>query len=541
MIHNTDISLHPSSAFRKDALNSLKHTLLLKYEIPQTNTKSQLIPEVMKSCQKCCQGLFIDTYKSSDEKINFDFFGTLSSLDDATLKDPSHQLSFLDRFPPNKDMYPNMKEVGFPTMILDHCVLSCYHAVITELLGNKTVTSYEIRNDIKSYGIHSLYKNGILNFDPEPGLKKKNSSSCENSKRSSSASDFGKKAQSHLKQLSSTQSLFKDADANATNGFFLQFADVFSHICDIDVRNWYFLSSKTIDNSRTNILEKFESLSQDLFPKADKNSLVTVDEMYRYYIIERISNFKLIAFLLKNIAHIEKKTSYSLCQNDLLKDVLCLCHKLPNIFSRQYFLQYAFDKLINKPISYLDFWHAHKLDMNTSVLESPLKDVKHFQFIRWLEQFSLFCNYMSEYVIPLYEWCFTNMLMDAIEQTSINVTDAHKKTNNETSIYQTNLLTAFDVLSEYIQSNSRQIIYPVPFPKQPSTLSFVIEPTRDIQFLDIPVATIQKLFQLCFLPEELDLNLHQINPDFFLNIKKNYKDSNFKQTQNFYINLLYPG
>ena len=537
MIKNTNISLHPSSAFRKDALNSLKYTLLLKYEIPQTNTKSQLIPEVMKSCQKCCQGLFIDNYKSSDEKISFNFFGTPHS-DETTRKYTSHQLSFLDDFPPNKNRYPDIKEVGFPTMILDHCVLSCYHAVLTELLGNKTVTAYEIRNDIKSHGIHFLYKNGILDFHSEPCLKKRNSGFYTNSKKSSSASDFGKKAETHLKKLPSTESLFKEADTNVTNGFFLQFADIFSHICDIDVRN--FFSSDISKNNKSDILKKFESLSNDLFPKAGKNSHVTVDEMYRYYIIERIFNLKLIAFLLKNIDHIEKKTNYSLYQNDLLEDVLCLCHKLPNIFSRQYFLQYAFDKLIDKPVSYLDFWHAHRLDMSTSVMESPLRDVNHFQFVRWLEQFSLFCNYMSEYVIPLYEWCFTNMLMDAIEQTSINITDAHNETGNETSMHRKNLLTAYDVLSEYIQHNSSQIIYPVPFPKQPGTSSFATEQPCDIRFLDIPDAAKQKLIQLC-PTEELDLNLRQINPDFFLNSKTEYKDKNFKCIQNLYINLLYPG
>ena len=142
MIKNTCISLHPSSPIRNDALNSIRHTLLLKYEVPKVDNRNQLISEVTKSCQKCCQGLFRDTIDLSYENILFNFFGTLPPMAVATLKNASYKLSFLDRFPPNNQLYPKMSHIGYPTMILDHCVLSCYHAVLTELLGNKTVTSY---------------------------------------------------------------------------------------------------------------------------------------------------------------------------------------------------------------------------------------------------------------------------------------------------------------------------------------------------------------------------------------------------------------
>lgn len=539
MTYNTLISLHPLSPMRNDALNSIKHTLLLKYEIPHTDNKNQLISEVIKKCHQCCQGLFMNSTALSKEKICFDFFGSSIHIKGAESENISHRLSFLDEFPPNKNYYPDMSEVGFPTMILDHCILSCYHAVLTELLGNKTVTAYEMVNDIKLQGIHSLYQKGILDFQSEPILKKEISYSERNAKKSSTASDFGKKAKSHIKELSSTQPLFKASGSNDTNGFFLQFADIFAHICDIDTRHWRFFSTEITENNKSDILEKFEQLSQELFPARSKSAPVTIDNLYHHYIMERISNIKLIIFLLKNINFIENNTNYILHQEEII-DVLCLCQKLPNVFSRQYFIQYAFDKLTNKPLSYLDYWHNHKLDMSTSILESPLKPVHHFQFVRWLEQFSLFCNYMSEYVIPVYEWCFTNMLMDAIEKNFLP--DNHGKTNGGMSAHRANLLTAYNVLSEYLQGHSNQIIYPVSFCKPPNTLSFVTKADRDLKYLHIPADTLRRLFQLCFPHLTQDLNLCQLNPDFFLNNRnKAGTNSNFTHIRNFYINLLYPG
>lgn len=538
MINNTYIPLDQSSSLRNDALNSIKHTLLLKYEVPNVDNKNQLISEVMRSCQKCCQGLFLDTTVSSNEKIYFSFFGTLPPIKETTLKNTSYKLSFLDEFPPNKQMYPEMSDIGFPTMILDHCVLSCYHAVLTEILGNKTVTAYEVVNYIKSQGIYSLYKKDKLNLQSGPILKKKDLYFKPNSAKSSTASDFGKKAQTHIKALAFTQPIFKAEDFNDTNGFFLQFADIFSHICDIDVRRWKFLSSKINENNRFDILERFKLLSEELFPAKDKKTYITVDNLYYYYIMERISNVKLISCLLKNIDIIEKNTRYILCQEETI-NTICRCQKFPNIFSRQYFIQYAFDQLTNKPISYLDYWHDHRLDMSTSVLESPLRPVHHFQFIRWLEQFSLFCDYMSEYVIPIYEWCFTNMLMDTIEKNF--VPDTGKETTDNKFMHRTNLLTAYEVLSEYMQQNSKQILCPVPSDKQPETLSFVTKAESDLNFLDIPADTLQQLLRLCFSHEELDLSLCKLNPDFFLNNRRKPNARNSEHIRNFYINLLYPG
>lgn len=52
MIKNHYIPLDTSSILRNDALNSIKYTLLLNYEVPDITDMDNLIPEVMK----CCHG-----------------------------------------------------------------------------------------------------------------------------------------------------------------------------------------------------------------------------------------------------------------------------------------------------------------------------------------------------------------------------------------------------------------------------------------------------------------------------------------------------
>ena len=266
-------------------------------------------------------------------------------------------------------------------MTLDHCVISCYHAVITDLLCGKEVTAYEIKNDLNFSGIHLLYKKERLDFQSQNILKKGPFDSEKNSKKSSSASDFSRTAQTHLKALPYTQSLFK-TPATDNIHFLLQFSGIFNHICDINTSHWKCLSSNFKENTKFSILKSFEQLSQELFPKTSKSLSdspesifgkpfsTPVDGIYHYHIMERIFNFNLLYCLLRNIHRIEKNTLFRLGQKEIL-DTLCLCQKLPNTFSRQYFLQYAFDKLITTPISYLDFWHNHRLDMSTSIIESP--------------------------------------------------------------------------------------------------------------------------------------------------------------------------
>lgn len=554
MIKNQFISLDPSSNLRTDALNSIKYTLLLDYKVPDIAIDENLIPEIMKSCHECCRGLFQDN--STTGPIDFNFFGTPYNEEHKSetkiIKD-AHNLCFLDYFSPNKEAHPHSPEIGFPTMILDHCVLSCYHAVITDLLREETVTAYEIKNGLECAGIHSLYKKKHLNFKAKNILIKNHFSSTINSKKSSSASDLSRIIKTHLNVLPYTKSLFLGPPSNHNTqnsyNFFLQFSGIFSHICKIPAPHCRVFSSGITninEKNKNTILQNFEQLSSELFPKIDKSLPNipehifkdsfhdTVDGIYHYHIMERMFNCNLIYCLLRNIHRIEKNTDYRLCQKEIL-DTLSLCQKLPNTFSRQYFLQYAFDKLITRPISYCDFWHDHQLDMSTSVLESPSKSKTHFQLTRWIEQFSLFCNYIGEYVIPIYEWCFTNMILEVIEQ---KIPYTPTKKDDLRTVHILRLQTALDSLAKYIERHYKQILRPIEFPIYQDTLDLITKHKRGLDDLNFSTDFLQQLFEVFYSPErDLDLNLPHLNPNFFLS-GKNASHKNEKHIRNFYINLL---
>lgn len=562
MIKNQYIDLDNTSLTRLDALNSIKYTLLLDYNIQDIADMDNPIPEIMKRCHHCCKGLFQDCFSNQSETdiISFNFFGWPGEMPnnkvEPTGKNISRYLSFLNSFPPNKKFYSIDNVVGFPTMILDHCVLSCYHAVLTDLLHGETVTAYNITNDLKTSGIHSLYKDNRLDFQATSRdiLRKAQYHSLSNSKKSASASDFIKTAETHLKILPFAQSLFEmtSTDTNKPNNhnFFLQFSGIFSHICQIDTRIWKkcFLSTNKKSNQEST-LQALEDLSLKLLPKNAKFSSCLpervfcesfhdpVDGIYHYYILERMFNLNLFYCLLRNIHRIETNTFYRLCQKELFK-CLCHCKKLPNSFSRQYFVQYAFDQLINEPMSYRDFWHNHRLDMSTSVIESPLKNMTHFQFARWLDQFSLFCDYMADYVIPIYEWCFTNMIMDVMKQV---IPESYTPKIDHMAIHKKRLIKAMELLSGYMEQNYKQILRPIEFKTYQDILDIITEHKSGILDLNIPPDSLQQLFDLFFnTQDEINLNLIPLSPDFFLSGKRDPQYHNEKHIRNFYINILYP-
>ena len=69
-----------------------------------------------------------------------------------------------------------------------------------------------------------------------------------------------------------------------------------------------------------------------------------------------------------------------------------------------------------------------------------------FQFEKWIEQYELFINYMSEFVIPIYEWCFLDMLLSTIERDFPSETHFN------------HLLKAVTILSDHVNSHYEEIV-----------------------------------------------------------------------------------
>ena len=534
MIKNTYISLDTLSSLRNDAVNSIKYTLLLDYHLPNVNNMDNLIPTIMKGCHECCRGLF-----QNDTPINFNFFGLPSSSKPSGEND---RLSFLDTYSGSIDnkKISSREEVGFPTMILDHCILSCYHAVLTDLLHKEMVTSYQISNGLKKEGIYSLYLKNRLDFTAQDSSKTSEKSilkkSGNNSYNCSKAAEFTKSVQTHFKALPHLKFLFVDNSNPTSNKYFLQFSWLLYQVCNINAHKWKIFSSSVTKENKEMVLQNFENLSREISPKFNdshpisseeiffKHFDIPTDGLYSYYIKERVFNFNLVYSLLRNIRCIEKRIS-----QENIFSMLSACQKLPNVFSRQYFLQYAFDKMSTEPISHLNFWHDHCLDMNKDVspIEYGTEPETHFQSTMWIKQFSYFCNYMAEYVIPIYEWCFTNMLMEVIELNFPS--EAHIK----------HLEKVLKALGKYMGDNYRRIIRPIEIPASQELLDIITPHEKGVMDLDYPADFLQQVLnEFCSTQRELDLNLIPLTPDFF--ITGGNQTRNKDHIRNFYINLLYP-
>lgn len=550
MVKNSYISLHPSSSIRNDALNSIKYTLLLNYEIPELDNMEHSVQSIMESCHNCCRGLFQDA--SSTDGFNFYFFGN----ENKSVKpycDLPENLSYFDSVAPTEISHP--VNHGFPAMILQHCVLSSYHSVLTDLLNGEAVTSYELNNKLRADGFYSLYKKNKILFPASPGslshhieLNIENRRNTCNSRKSSQASDFARTIKSHLNKLPGLENLFCPSGLQNENlpatRYCLQFSGIFYCICQISASDFNVLDmSKYKENyDIEEKWEKFQCLTRKIFgnginhdgipfPESvheiNRKSHNPVDNLYSHYISERILGLNLICYLIKSILNIEKVTPFRLCQDKII-EVLCHCQKLPNVFSRQYFLQYAFNKLITRPMSYLDFWSDHVLHMdNPPYISPPARKRTQFQFTKWLDQFELFCTYMGEYVIPIYEWCFINLLMGIIE---------HKYPDQN---HMDHLLCAINILTEYIKENYKEIIHPITLPQEQCWVDTVNKYPTGIQLHKFPPDSMLQLLKLLSpMQVQMDLNLPLLSPGFFKKSRFNVNGHNESYIRDFYINLL---
>lgn len=547
MAINNVINLASTSPDRIDALNTIRYTLLLDYHVPAWYSGDMYMEDLFHFCNQCCKGLF----SSSDRSIQFDFFGLPKFS-------PESPLAHFNFYNLSLNFIQASSLPGIPDLILQHCVISSYHALMTELMSNHTATSYQIVNKIKSTGLFHLYKKGKLQMDAS-GINLNFKISGTNSKHSSPASDFIRKTISHQKVFPELFDTLVLPDNGQNIRYNLQFANLSYTL---------FNTSLSMFNTSTtqNCIEQMQEITKQLAPSFNLHGIPDkifhkyggepVDGIYYYYLIERIFNLHLTYSLLKQITDLETNTNYKFSDNDTLK-ILSSCRKLPNVFSRQYFIKYAFDAFIDMPQSYIDFWHHQALERSGIFGSSTRQLPQGFQFAKWLEQYWLFVNYMADFVIPVYEWCFLNMLLESIE-------NAYPEKSHLDHILQ-----ALDCLSSYINANYQSILQPIPLKKDmeivsinakirnwlvlgnlsPQTLNFVRNEMFLPQELFLHESTTQQTTpDESFTPEDskdtstlaetFTLNLHLLNPAFFKSGAEVPVEKNIDRIRKFYIDLV---
>lgn len=516
MIKNTFFSLASNAQERIDALNAIRYTLLLPYNVPKLDRNSNFMDNLMHNCHECCRGLFSNKNQTS----YYFFFGRSREA----LPFP---LYYLNYEPVPVDLNVPTKDIGFHTMIMQHCIISTYHAILTELLNKKIVTSYSIANDIRNQGFYTLYKKGTISIqerDTQVNISSK-ASSEKSSEKSSNASHFTGLTQTHIEVLPKVMDFLTVNSPEDPFNYQLQFASLVNAINGIKVPKFKTLSPRT-KKSPHNILDGVEKLISSMNP-FDKNNLSSVDNLYQYYLIERLFNFNLFYGLLKNIKRIEERTTYRLCDPEILS-VLLRCKNLPNVFSRQYFLKYAFDHIYDKPDSYSNFWHTQDLFRANTLMSSTRKHHTYFQFTQWLEQYELFMNYMTKFVIPIYEWCFINMLLTAIED---KYPDKEHFFHLEKAIY---------FLADYMNNHYENILQPISFSDDMDIMD-IITKHENFQELEDTFKKIRTQIMATFFDSEdtLELNLTPLNPGYFKdNPNAPISDNNESRIRKFYIDLI---
>jgi len=399
MITNKNISLAPESQIRQNALNTIKYTLLLDYDVARYDeNKTQFIENVMEQCQNCCVNLFEDS-KCIEKGAHYHFFGFACPTSEIPLSAYAQMDQVLSKKTNNAlHFYNNSSEFYFHNIILHHCVLSCYHAIITELSHGKKTTSYRIVNNPTNF---SLIAND--NYTNKANLR-------NSREKSSTASDFNSLSKSHLKVLP----------------FFanLRTLDQFNHlwfcICNLDARIFKSIYAPTSKSTIPYRLKKIQELSEWFQSTYDYSSETTPfnlpSNLYHMYLAERIFNPRLFYSLCSMMVYISNKHTYRIDQPDFLPTLTAILN-LPNIFSRQHMLVYAMLHIDVETLSTKDFWFSHRKYWEDNIMvDSAHKEDFTFNLSQWKRQFLLFSNYLSSFVIPVYEWCFTITLLETIEK-----------------------------------------------------------------------------------------------------------------------------
>lgn len=513
-ITNTKIDLSKDSLERQNAINTIKYTLLLKYSVPSYAEDISFIDDILKQCRDTCFKLF--PYHSNGKEQFMElpnyFFGLNVNgrypdfLKNAGCHAPLNKESI---FISDSDPYPY-----FSDMILQHCILSSYHAISTDLSSDK-LTAYKICQDS-----HFRYKNHepLTNFEKMLAQKK-----C------SLASNMQTKINTHMKVLPLSNEL-REQDI---------FSELWYDVCLTNTARFKHLYLNKInrpDSFLNNLIYISEHITPDYVNRESSTQQSKADFLHHMYIIERIFPIRLFYTLLQNIISVHDNTIYRLVQKDYFT-ALSSVASLPNVFSRQIMLTYAMFYIDSNTASNRNYWSINTLAKDNTICESTRNDPRDFNLAVWGKQLSLFTRYLSEYIIPIYEWCFTCMLLDSIE------------THYKSWSHQQVLEKAKQLLGDYMEEHCNEILYPYKLNPSdtnriPRNMIDLLTPMdEDIAYhigLHLSKKELCTLLEI-FFPKQpsFDLNFStSLNPDFFRQNNGGYANPPLDRLQKFYIDLL---
>ena len=187
----------------------------------------------------------------------------------------------------------------------------------------------------------------------------------------------------------------------------------------------------------------YNALTKNPFPNH-------VDRLYYLYRMEHMFSIGLAECISQNIIHLKnskQKKPYPDGKNDFIR--LAPVGKLPNVFSRYLYLQFACDA-IGTTVDINNNFFDH-LTHPEALMHSINISSREFPFYEWQSVFEKFCHLFSDFVFPVFEWYFLLTLFDTA--------DYHSETRNETA--HNKLLILQQLLAEYIEQHHKIIENPL--------------------------------------------------------------------------------
>lgn len=531
MIKNTRVSLEPNDLPRQTAKGIIQYTLLLDYpRLNSTTNDEDFIFQIAEATDACCSPLMNQT----PHMVEYDFFGS-------NIKYTPDNLLYLNRHPAALEI-PNLPQnISISKLLVQNSLMTAYHVLLTEYLNNCTTTSYQIVNQLMGAGPNkamSSNKNGrscvVINGYKTECLNLPNyrESSPQNS---SKAATFGKK---YATRLAAFPTLFAftgtkpESDLAGTSfSYDLQYAALTKRIVDAknDDLNCIFncnkkkISATKITDALTQLIEHFtpafyygSSKTTNIFTEQNND---TVDGVYEYYLAEKAFSINLFHNTLKIIQKAEEQhnSHYNFKHIESLK-IIAKCKQLSCPFISSYLLQFAFDHINNDTTSYQDYWNRHSFNTR-DVFASRAKKPGGFHYGQWLHQFELFVDYLSSYIIPVYDWCFLSTLLESIESEYPKYTHLQ------------HLELAISILGNHIKTNAKNILFPLKTADSQNSTPFF--PTG------YSTEWVDKLRQLFYNEHSVNLNITLLTRDTFTS-KKNargdvLKDENLQAIRDLYI------
>ena len=394
---------------RKNGIkNTLIYTLLLDYNSSEIEDNKEVIDQLLLKCGKICRQVFPNLSPSSSLHL-LRFFGFAND---------SNRPAFLKKLDEYK-VHDNTSDF-FERALLFDAVITAYHNLVSFMCNDESVTSYMLVNKIEYEGFWKLYKKGYINVYNNRIKKYREETTNDSSK----GSNLKKALEVRINNCKVTSRNLYKKDDNGKNTILLQYAPITYIFCErmkAHFEKYIWTPSKKQSTSWTDNFEEILNLMtvNELSGNTGKDfgrSVVfdgeAVDAVYHCYLMERILNCNLFFYALRGIQKIEDVTNYRLTDYDTFSAIAKMVH-MPNVFSRHFFLKYAFDH-IGYARSGRSFWDSLS-DVDTFGSFVRKRD-NFFSYYSWLEQFKKLICFFSDYLIPVYEGCFLSLLLDFVDK-----------------------------------------------------------------------------------------------------------------------------